>query len=230
MADDVLGGSEVRRLYEEFTTAFENEDYDALRQLLGPDAVMINPVGNVLSGRDAIVGFLQRAQRIQTVRFNPTGSSSLSETVVRQVGDLTLTMRGQGRETRDVPGKFLMVWARAENAWVIDTCVWNRRGGGQGGRQGGGPGRQGGRGFPGGGPGWQGGGGGPGRQGSGGGGPGRQGGRGRQGGGGFGGGGGGRQGGRAGMQALRPGPDDGGAFNPRNLHRDHLAPLVPVID
>ncbi len=230
MTDDALGETQFRGLYKDFTTAFENEDYDTLRKLFAPSAVMINPMGNVLSGRDAVVNFLQRAQLIQSVRFEALDSLRLSDVVVRQVGDLTLTMRGQGRETREVPAKFLMCWTKGDDGWRIDSCVWSRRSGGQnrqnqaggGGRQGGGGGQGGGR-MGGGGMG-----GGGGRMGGGGG----QGG-GRMGGGGMGGGG-GRMGGggmRGGGTGVRgPTPEEGGAFNPRNLYRDDLAPLVPRID
>ena len=226
MTDDALGEPQFRGLYKDFTTAFENEDYDTLRRLFAPTAVMINPIGNVLSGRDAIVNFLQRAQRIQSVRFEALDPVRLSNDIVRQVGDLTLTMRAEGRETREVPGKFLMYWTKVDGDWHIDSCVWSRRSLGQngrsqagGGRQGGGGGRQGGGGGRmGGGGGRMGGGGG--RQGDGGGG--------RQGGGGGRMGGGGMRGGRMGVRG--PGPDEGGAFNPRNLHRDDLTPLVPRID
>ena len=226
MTDDALGEPQFQGLYKDFTTAFENEDYDTLRKSFSPNAVMINPIGNVLSGRDAIVNFLQRAQRIQSVRYEALDSARLSNDIVRQVGDLTLTMRGEGRETREVAGKFLMFWAKVDGGWQIDSCVWSRRGGGQSGRNQGGGGRQGGGGGRmGGGGGRMGGGG---RQGDGG--SGRQGGGGgRQGGGGGGRlGGGAMRGGRMGPRGL--GPDEGGAFNPRNLHRDDLTPLVPRID
>ncbi len=248
MTDDALGDTQFRGLYKDFTTAFENEDYDTLRKLYAPTAVMINPIGNVLSGRDAVVNFLQRAQRIQSVRFEALESFRLSDDVVRQVGDLTLTMRGQGRETREVPAKFLLFWTKVDGDWRIDSCVWSRRGGGQTGRGQAGGGRMGGGRMGGGGQGGGGGrmggggqGGGGGRMGGGGqgGGGGRMGGGqggGRMGGGGGGSGGqgGGRMGGggmRGGRMGLRgPSPDEGGAFNPRNLHRDDLAPLVPRID
>lgn len=211
MADDVQGSSEIRRLYEVFTEAFRNEDNDTLKTLYAPTAVMIGPAGNVLPGRDAIINFLQRAQRIQGLRFETSESRRLSDDVVREVGDLTLTVRGQGRETRDVPAKFMLLWTRLDGAWKIDSCVWSRQAPGQRGGQGGG--RQGG--------GRMGGGGGGGRMGGGGGGGGRMGGGGgRMGGGG----GGGRVGGR------RPGTDEGGSFNRRNLQRDEPAPLIPRID
>lgn len=211
MVDDVQGNSELRPSYEAFVKAFQNEDTEALRALLAPTAVMINPAGNALSGRDAILNFMQRAQRIQSVRFEPSESRRLSDALVREVGDLTLTVRGEGRETRQVPGKFLMLWTRLDGAWAIESCVWSRSAPGQGGRMGGGRG-----GMGGGGRGGMGGGGG-GRMGGGGGGR-------------MGGGGGGRMGGGDRMGVRRPGPDEGGSFNRRNLQQDEPAPLIPRVD
>ncbi len=219
MVDDVQGNSELRPSYEAFVKAFQNEDTEALRALFAPTAVMINPAGNALSGRDAILNFMQRAQRIQSVRFEPSESRRLSDALVREVGDLTLTVRGEGRETREVPGKFLMLWTRLDGAWAIESCVWSRSAPGQGGRMGGGRGGMGGggRGGMGGGGGGRMGGGGGGRMGGGGGGR-------------MGGGGGGRMGGGDRMGVRRPGPDEGGSFNRRNLQQDEPAPLIPRVD
>lgn len=252
MADDRRDGSEFDRLHDKFTVAFENEDNDALTRFFAPTAVMIGPGGNLLSGRDAVIAFLQRVQRIQSVRFDATDTRRVTEDVVRQAGGLTLTVRGQGRETRTIAGAFFMLWTRGDAGWQIESCVWSRRPVNQGGQAGGRG--MGGRGMGGGGGRGMGGGnmGGGGGRGMGGGGRGMGGGN-MGGGGGRGMGGGGRgmggrgMGGRRGGDGAdessdageggavarrdgRPSRDGEGAFNPRNLHRDDAAPLIPRLD
>lgn len=230
MADDNQGGSELRKLHEGFAEAFRNGDYDALGRFYAEGAIMLPPGGATMSGVDRILGFWQRAQRIQAIQFETSEVKSLGEGALREVGTFQLTMRGQGRQTQAVPAKYVFIWLKVGDAWKLETSIWNRSAPaqqGQQGQRGQGGGRMGG-----------GGGGGGGRMGGGGGGGGRMGG----GGGRMGGGGGGRMGG-GGMGGGQTGGGSGGetggggrgrmgggGFGRRGQRNTQQAAMVPRID
>lgn len=231
----------LKQLHDDFLQAFRSNDQQALGAFYTDTAVVLPPRGGMLTGRDEIVTFWRNAERIQDLRFEPKAVEKLGETTIREAGLLEIMVRGQDREIRVNPAKYMSVWSKTDDGWKLDSSIWNLSPGGprqggqmrQGGRaQGGGRGL-GGQGGQGGGGRGQGGGRGPG------GGQGRQGGG--QGGGGYGQGGGGRgPGGGRGQGGGRPagggygqgGGAPGGGFGPRSRQQraNQDAPMVPRID
>ena len=162
----------LEKLHDAFVEAFKSNDLKVLGEFYMEDAVLLPPGRPMVSGRSAIVAFWQNAERIQDLVFEATDVRALGSHALREAGNLLVTLRGRGRETRNAAAKYTALWLQVDGAWKLDSTAWNGVGLSEGG--GGRPGRGGGR--------RGGGGGGRGRQGGGGGGPGQRAGRGRQGG------------------------------------------------
>ncbi len=158
MADATQGKAELARLHADFIEAFRSNDDTAIGAFYADAAILLPPRRAAVSGRDAIMAFWKSAQRIQDLQFMPSDVRFIGDDGIREVGVLQITTRGQGRETRNLAAKYIMVWVKLDGVWKIDTSVWNAASGGQsagGGRGQGGRGGQGrggqGRGGPGGG-------------------------------------------------------------------------------
>ena len=138
----------LEKLHDVFVEAFRSNDLKALGACYTDLAVLLPPGRAIVSGRDAIVEFWKGAEQIQDLTFEATDTRMvLGNTVFREVGNLLITRRGQGRETLNVAAKYLAIWVQMEGAWKLDSTMWNRIGDGRvRHRDGGGRGRQGGMG------------------------------------------------------------------------------------
>ncbi len=151
---------------EALASAFESGDFQAVGKAFVEDAVVLSPRGRPIRGRDAISmfwnGFSNRSGGISFV----TGEmKAIGATMIRETGTVALTPRNATGQPAN--GKFLFLWLKEGDAWLLESAMWSRNNGEpaqQGGRarQGGGAQgayRQGGQGGGGQGGGGQGGGG-----------------------------------------------------------------------
>jgi uncharacterized protein (TIGR02246 family) len=144
----------LEKLHEDFVEALRSNDYDALGAYYTDDAVLLPPGHVLVAGRDAIIEYWKEAERIQDLVFETTHVTTAGgEKVVREAGNLLVTSRGRGRETRNTASKYVSLWLQVDGAWKLNSSIWNGVGGGGGrdGRRGGGGGRRGRRGGGGGG-------------------------------------------------------------------------------
>jgi uncharacterized protein (TIGR02246 family) len=150
----------LEQLHETFVEALRSNDLAALGACYTENAVLLPPGQPMVAGREAVVSYWQKAERIQDLVFEATDTRALGTDALREAGNLLVTTRGQGRETFNVASKYISLWIKVDGVWKIDSTAWSRAsgpGGGGRGRQGGGGGggggrrRQGGGGGPGGG-------------------------------------------------------------------------------
>ena len=131
----------LEKLHDAFVEAFKSNDLKVLGEFYMDDAVLLPPGRPMVSGRSAIVAFWQNAERIQDLVFEATDVRALGGQALREAGNLLVTLRGRGRETRNAAAKYTALWLQVDGGWKLDSTVWNGVGlseGGGGGRQGGG--------------------------------------------------------------------------------------------
>ena len=127
----------LEQLRHAFLEAFRSNDHKALGACYTDEAVLMPPGRAIVSGRDAIVAFFQSAERIQDLIFEATNVKMLGDTALREAGNLLVTLRGRGRETRNVAAKYIALWVQAEGTWKLDSIIWNGAAGRRRGRVGG---------------------------------------------------------------------------------------------
>jgi ketosteroid isomerase-like protein len=145
----------LEQLHHDFVEAFRKNDLNAVGAFYTDDALLLPPSHPMVRGREAIVAFWEGAVLILDLVFEPTEIKMLGENAFREAGNLLLVRRGQGgRETRNIPAKYVSLWQKVDGGWKLESSVWNGAeprkkrpgagGGGQGrlgGRRGAGPGR-----------------------------------------------------------------------------------------
>ena len=133
------------KLHESFVEALRSNDLKALAAFYTDEAVLLPPGQAIVSGREAIVEFWQNSKRIQDLSFESTSVKMMvGDTVVREAGNLLVTSRGRGRETRNTASKYLSTWMQVDGGWKLDSTTWNGAGGRPKGRRGPGGGGRGG--------------------------------------------------------------------------------------
>ena len=128
-------------LNEALASAFDSGDFQAVGKAFVEDAVLLPPRGRPIRGRDAIAmfwnGFGNRNARIS---FATGETKSIGETMIRETGTVALTPRSETGQSAS--GKFLFLWLKDGDAWLLESAMWTRNNGEQ--AQQGGRGRQGG--------------------------------------------------------------------------------------
>jgi uncharacterized protein (TIGR02246 family) len=127
----------LEKLHEDFVEALRSNDFDALAAFYTDDAVLLPPGHALVAGREAVIAYWKEAERIQDLVFETTNVIKTGgDKVVREAGNLLVTSRGRGRETRNTASKYVSVWLQLDGGWKLDSTVWNGVGGGAGGREG----------------------------------------------------------------------------------------------
>ncbi|HEX4767628.1 MAG TPA: DUF4440 domain-containing protein [Lichenihabitans sp.] len=126
---------------EALASAFASGDFQAVGKAFVEDAVVLPPRGRPIRGRDAIAMFWNGfSSRSAGISFATGETKAIGETIIRETGTLSLTPRNEGGQPAS--GKFLFLWLKAGDDWLLESAMWTRNNGEQG-RQGGGA-RQGG--------------------------------------------------------------------------------------
>src|ERR1019366_4525104 len=100
--------------------AFRSNDLKALGAFYSDDALLLPPGQAVLRGRDPIIAYWEGATRILDLVFETTEVRMLGDTAFREAGNLLVVRRGQGRETRNIPSKYISLWLKVDGAWKLE--------------------------------------------------------------------------------------------------------------
>lgn len=114
----------LEQLHETFVEALRSNDLAALGACYTENAVLLPPGQPMIAGREAVVGYWQKAERIQDLVFEATDTRALGTDALREAGNLLVTTRGQGRETFNVASKYISLWIKVDGVWKIDSTAW----------------------------------------------------------------------------------------------------------
>ena len=78
----------LKKLHDDFLTAFRSNDQQALGAFYTDTAVLLPARGGMLTGRDEIVTFWRNAERIQDLRFEPQAVEELGEYALRNYTEI----------------------------------------------------------------------------------------------------------------------------------------------
>ena len=113
------------RVREKLVSAFQTRDYPALVALFAADAVLLPPSRRIINDGDAIREFWASiGEQVQEIALEPLGIRPLGGDVAREVGRIRMSVGDQSTQT--VLNKYLLLWQRAEENWLIGGFAWNR--------------------------------------------------------------------------------------------------------
>ncbi len=121
---------------EALASAFESGDFQAVGKAFVEDGVVLPPRGRQIRGRDAIAMFWNGfGNRNAGISFATGETKAIGETMIRETGTVSLTPRNEGGQPAS--GKFLFLWLKDGDAWLLESAMWTRNNGEQAAQQGG---------------------------------------------------------------------------------------------
>lgn len=112
-------------------SAFLRQDFAALAALFAADAALMPPRARIIRGHDAISKFwADIGEQVNEIALEPVEIRALGEEAVREIGRMRMSIGGQLPQI--TLNKYLALWQRAEETWLIGSLIWNRVSLGQG--------------------------------------------------------------------------------------------------
>ena len=132
-AQDVSGAKDAS---QKFATALSSADAATAASFFTEDAVALPPGRAEISGRPQIQQFLgNMTHAVKNLKYTSESVTPISDTTAREIGSFSFTTQRQGK-SNDVTGKYLLIWTKAGSDWKVAADMWNRSGGGAGGKGG----------------------------------------------------------------------------------------------
>lgn len=110
---------------ETLLSAIKRRDFPALVPLFSPDAVLLPPGRRLIQDGDAIREFWASfGEQVQEIAIEPLELKPLCGDVAREVGRIRMSVGDQSPQ--NVMNKYLLIWQKAGENWLIGSFVWNR--------------------------------------------------------------------------------------------------------
>jgi uncharacterized protein (TIGR02246 family) len=106
--------------------AFSSGDAKAVAQLYMPNAVALPSGAPMATGRAAIQEFWQGAMKagVKNVSLQTLSVQGYGR-VAREIGRFALDEPGANGTTDHVEGKYVVLWQRTRDGWMLNTDIWN---------------------------------------------------------------------------------------------------------
>jgi ketosteroid isomerase-like protein len=113
----------LQRMERNLVDLYKKGDLASIVQAYAPDAYIMPNLSPILRGREGARQIWEETQKdgVTNLRLEPLSREQLGPTHVRELGTFTAQM---GNES--VEGKYVAVWKKVGNEWLIDTNMWNR--------------------------------------------------------------------------------------------------------
>ena len=103
---------------------FNKGDFEALANLYTLDAVALPPGSAMVKGRQAIGKMWKGlAEQAGDPKLTILDIKRLGPNSAREIG--TFTLKTKGPDTKEISGKYLVVWERVFGGWKLSSDIWN---------------------------------------------------------------------------------------------------------
>lgn len=121
-SDNIQGLDAVR---EALVSAFLRRDYTALATLFAANATLMPPGTRIIKNCDTIRDFWASVgEHGNEIALEPLEITPLGGDAVREIGRMRMTIGDQSPQI--VLNKYLLLWQRADDSWLVESLIWNR--------------------------------------------------------------------------------------------------------
>jgi uncharacterized protein (TIGR02246 family) len=114
----------IQKLDDAWSHAFNKGDAAAIAAMYAPDADVLPPGHDMVKGRTAIEAFWKGAtQQLGSARLLVVDVTPLGPRAAREIGTFSFETRTQ--PPQPVVGKYVVVWRRIGDRWLLTTDIWN---------------------------------------------------------------------------------------------------------
>ena len=124
--DKISAAGAIRRMGDEWARHWNAEDLDGVAAVYAADAVYLPPHHEAVHGRDAIREYLKAPlnRGVSDLAFEVTYIKQQGP-VAWDVGTYRMAIPQNEGTTREDHGKYLTVWRRAGQNWLIAADAWS---------------------------------------------------------------------------------------------------------
>jgi uncharacterized protein (TIGR02246 family) len=114
----------IQKLDDEWSAAFNNGDAAAIAAMYTEDAYALPAGHDMVKGRAAIEAFWKEmAQQLGNARLAVVDLAPLGPRRAREIG--TFSFETKTQPPQPVTGKYVVVWRKIGNRWLLATDIWN---------------------------------------------------------------------------------------------------------
>ncbi|MGB8064772.1 MAG: SgcJ/EcaC family oxidoreductase [Candidatus Sulfotelmatobacter sp.] len=122
----ISGASAIRRMGDEWARHWNAGDLDGVAAVYAEDAVYLPPHHEAVHGREAIREYLKvpLSQGVSDLAFDVTYIKQ-QRAIAWDVGTYRMTIPQNEEAKREDHGKYLTVWRRTGERWLIAADAWS---------------------------------------------------------------------------------------------------------
>jgi uncharacterized protein (TIGR02246 family) len=114
----------IEKLNHAYADAFNKGDFAALAALYAEDAYLLPQGSPLIKGRSNIQSYMAQAGQGGGDFKMVTGDvKSLGPDSTREIGTFSFVTKGP--QSQQVVGKYVVVWQKIGNDWMLATDIWN---------------------------------------------------------------------------------------------------------
>lgn len=123
-AAEAQDAAAIQALNEKWGAAFNKGDAAAMAAMYAEDAYVLPPGAEMVKGRAAIEKFWGGAtQQLTDGKLTVVDVLPLGGDAAREVG--TFSLKSKGASPKALTGKYVVVWRKIGDRWLIATDIWN---------------------------------------------------------------------------------------------------------
>lgn len=114
----------IQKLDDAWSDAFNKGDAAAVAAMYAEDAYLLPPGHDMVKGRAAIEAFWKGAsQQLGNGKLVVVDVAPLGPRAAREIG--TFSFETNAQPPQPVLGKYVVVWRKIGNRWLLATDIWN---------------------------------------------------------------------------------------------------------
>jgi uncharacterized protein (TIGR02246 family) len=103
---------------------FNKGDFDGVASLYTADATAFPPGSAMVKGRAAIGAMWKgMAEQVTDPKLTTLDVKRLGSAAAREIG--TFSLKTKGSPSKEVTGKYVVVWEKVGRDWKLATDIWN---------------------------------------------------------------------------------------------------------
>jgi uncharacterized protein (TIGR02246 family) len=114
----------IQKLNDKWDEAFNRGDAAAVAAMYTQDAYLLPEGAEMIKGREGIQAFwADAAKEIGDARLTTLDVLPMGPDYLREIG--TFHFKTKGDKPQELNGKYVVVWRKIGNDWLLATDIWN---------------------------------------------------------------------------------------------------------
>ena len=124
LGGSALAAASIQKLDDAWSAAFDKGDAAAIAAMYAEDAYVLPPGHDMVKARAAIEAFWKGATtQLGDAKLVVVDVAPMGPRTAREIG--TFSFITKARPPQTVSGKYVVVWRKIGNKWLLSTDIWN---------------------------------------------------------------------------------------------------------